>query len=127
MKETKKSRSYLYGKLLATVEDIEKSTIHDDTYQPCTIQFLGHFIQHPLTAANNFILQTKRNSYYQLSPAATEFYEKMIGEIIVELDNFPANEINAPLDGSYLLGFYAQKDKINIDKENNKEIFAKER
>lgn len=48
-------------------------------------------------------------------------YEKLIGEIMAVISEFPDNEYNKPLSETYLLGYYLQKNSLYAKKENDTE------
>ena len=42
----------------------------------------------------------------------------MIGQIMEEIDKFPENQRNRPLEPSYLMGYYLQRRALYQKKEN---------
>ena len=49
------------------------------------------------------------------------YYERIIGEIMEMLSQFPAEELNRPLSETYLLGYYLQRNNLYQKKEKSQE------
>ena len=62
--------------------------------------------------------QVKRGYYRRLTNGQRTYYEKLIGQIMEQLSEYE-EETNKPLEDSYLLGYYLQKNELYTSK--NKE------
>lgn len=119
-----KDRSYLFGRLLAVLEHVEKSTYGpEDTRETNAVRLHNAFVHHPMYTWK--VIEDSLNPYYQqLSPGAREYHKKIIQEITEILDsNYSAETLNRSLEETYLLGYYLQRAefyKKKDAKETNK-------
>ena len=63
----------------------------------------------------------KKAYYPQLKPASRMYYERIIGDIMEMLSQFPAEELNHPLSETYLLGYYLQRNHLYQKEEKKQE------
>lgn len=126
-------RDYLYGRLLAIADDIEsrarfkQGKTKDEVSATNAIRYMTAFAQNPFRTWNLLFTQQLNPYIQQLSGA--DWHMSLIREIMCKFK--PREyESNVPLDGLYLLGFFAQKQKIfeerskkkankDVDKEEN--------
>lgn len=117
-----KDRSYLYGRLLAVYDKMER-----DTYQrgeerdTNAIKIQSIYAKRPRYGQR--ILEERIIPYKRrLKDSSKIYYERLIGEIT---DSFSADDknINSRLDDTYILGFYHQRNDFYKSKseENNRE------
>ena len=120
LEENRTDRDYLYGRLLAIADAIESSARYkqgnskDDIRATNAIRYMTAFSQHPFRTWS--ILWNQLNSYIQQLNGA-DWYLTQIGNI-KELFGKGDFESNSSLDGKYLLGFFAQRQKL---RSNNKQ------
>ena len=116
LEEDKKDRSYQFGRLLAVMEQIEKSSYDStDTRETNAIRLQQKFVQRPLYTAEKVIEKLNAAYFPQLnrkSPGLKISYEKLIGEIMEKISQFSEDEWNKPLSETYLLGYYLQKNAL---------------
>ena len=62
--------------------------------------------------AKTIIEQLKKSYLSRLSPRLRTYYDRLIGEIFEKIDSHPANQQNAPLKETYILGYYLQKNAL---------------
>lgn len=119
----RKNRSYQYGRLLAVMEKAERDTYKDnEKREPNAIRYQSRFVRSPQNAEATIMLQLKTAYYPQLSPATRVFYEKLIEEIKFEISECQ-EKWNAPLEDTYLMGYYLQKRELyQKDNEQKEEI-----
>ncbi len=101
-------RSYLFGRLLAVAEAVERSTYDDkETREPNAIRLQSVFVQRPLYTWS--VLKDRLIPYYEkLPPRLREYYRKEIAEIADKLS--PNDEtLNRKLEETYVLGYYHQR------------------
>ncbi len=114
-------RSYLFGRLLAVCEKVERSTYQQgENREPNAIRLQSAYVNHPLQTWKT--LEGLLNPYFQkLYPGSREYYRQLISEIIVSLQDSDQNMLNQGLKETYLLGYYLQRDALNKKKEAQEE------
>lgn len=116
--ENNHDRSYLFGRLLAVAEQVERSTYSlDEKREPNAIRMQSVFSQRPLYAWR--ILEEALNPYYQrLAPGLRYYYRNITQEIT---ENLPAgdSDLDKKLDDVYLLGYYHQRSAMTKKKDKN--------
>jgi CRISPR-associated protein Csd1 len=115
--EGRKTRSYLYGRLLAVAENIERFALDEsgETRDTSASRYMQRFADHPL---QTWLVISKNLKPYETrlrSKEATVGFLKrrqdLIGQIsdLFETDDFIKQ---AQLDGEFLLGYYCQRQKL---------------
>lgn len=66
----------------------------------------------------NLEKQVEQVIYRDFAREAVYFIKNMIGQIMEEIDKFPENQRNRPLEPSYLMGYYLQRSALYQKKEN---------
>lgn len=109
----KKDRSYQYGRLLAVLEKEERDTYssEEEGRETNAIRIQSVFVKRPQYASRILIEQIKRAYSQRLSARSKVYYEKLIGEIMEQLATF-CDELDKPLEDTYLLGYYMQKNAL---------------
>ena len=87
----------------------------DEDREPNAIRMQSVFTQRPQYASRMIWEQVKRGYYRRLSIGQRTYYEKLIGQIIEQLSNYE-KEANKPLEDTYLLGYYLQKNELYTSK-----------
>lgn len=120
LNEQEKNRSYLFGRLLAVAEKVERSTYGaDENREPNAIRMQTMFSQRPMQTFRR--LDTKLEPYYRrLSPGLRQYYRNLVQEIFAGIDQEDP-ELNKKLEDVYLLGYYHQRSALYPKKENAKE------
>jgi len=123
--ETCTNRSYLYGRLLAVAEKIERSTYDkDETRTTNAERYMQQFSRTPMRTWE--IIRRNTQIYLnQLKPSSREFYKNLYSEIDGLFIDY-AYEKKGALDGRFLLGYdcqrealkYRKNDNINVDTTN---------
>ena len=118
----KKDRSYQYGRLLAVLEKAERDTYdNDEKREPNAIRMQSVFVQRPGYAAKIIIDQVKTAYYPRLKPGQRVYYEKLIGEIMQVISETGDESYNKPLEETYILGYYLQKNSFYTKKTEAEE------
>lgn len=118
-------RDYLYGRLLAIADKIESSARYkqgktrEDDRATNAVRYMTAFSQHPFRTWNMLFTQQLNPYIQQLNGAG--WYLNLIGDI-KQLFETGAFENDAPLDGRYLLGFFAQRQELRKKYESDKNI-----
>ena len=70
------------------------------------------------TPANAFAKVLRQNQYYmkKLSPGMEIVYDRMIGEVMANIKEFP-NHLTQIEQGCFCLGYYHQKKELYTSKE----------
>lgn len=111
-----KNRSYLFGRLLAIAEKVERDTYNaGEDREPNAMRIQTVFSRRPLYAWR--ILEEQLNPYYRrLSPGAKQYYKRLTGEIVNALQE-SSEDLNRPLEDVYLLGYYSQRQAFYTKNE----------
>lgn len=133
LKPDKKDRSYQYGRLLAVFEKAEQDANKEDKERETNaIRMQSVFVRAPLHVAMNVDQQLKRAYFRRLKPWQRLGYNKLVGEIMDQIHEFPEEHWNRPLEDSYLMGYYLQRNELyksrkeNDTEEKNDEHFAEQ-
>ena len=111
------NRSYLFGRLLAIADTVERSTYtNEDARETNAMRMQKAFALRPMATWR--VLEDKLEPYYrQLRFGQRQYYRNLTGEILDKLS--PAdNTLNQKLEDVYLLGYYHQRAYRN--EKNNK-------
>lgn len=119
----RKDRSYQFGRLLAVMDKIEKDACDEPERTTNAMRLQATFLHRPAYASQIIIEKLKRGYYRRLRPGLATMWEKMIGEIMenIQQADDPAM-IDKPLTETYLLGYYSQKNALYIKKNNKKNV-----
>ncbi len=114
-------RSYLFGRLLAICEKVERATYdRSETRAPNAIRLQAAYVNHPLQTWKT--LDGLLNPYFRkLTPGLSEYYKNLISEVLMLLQDEDEWKLNHELDAKYLLGYYLQRAELNRKKEIQKE------
>lgn len=110
----REDRSYQFGRLLAVLDYAEgKTYARKDKKARDTnaMQLQTMFTERPMKAMS---LITKAVLPYlnKLPKPVRDVVESLRDEIMLLLNDMPANKLNRPLEPTYLLGFSAQRDEL---------------
>ncbi len=111
-------RSYLYGRILAILEYVERSAYSKgENREPNAIRMQTVFAQRPLHTEK--LLEERLEPYYKkLSPALRIWCRNQLGEIHGAFRQEDWDSMDAPLDGKYLLGYYHQRNDLYTSKKD---------
>lgn len=112
-----KDRSYLFGRLLAVCEMVERRTYdRGETRDPNAIRLQSAYVNHPMQTWK--ILEGLLNPYFQkLRPGSREYYRGLVSGIVSSFREEDAGILNQGLKEDYLLGYYLQRAELNKKKE----------
>lgn len=102
------NRSYLFGRLLAIAEIVERSTYSkEEERETNAMRMQKAFALRPMATWR--MLEEKLEPYYKrLEYGLRQYYRKIAGEIFDKLSPLDA-DLNHKLDDIYLLGYYHQR------------------
>ena len=114
-------RSYLFGRLLAVCESVERMTYDKgEARDPNAIRLQSAYVNHPMQTWKT--LEGMLNPYFQkLKPGSREYFRRLIAEIVSAFEEEDTQRLNQELKESYLLGYYLQRAELNKKKEEKKE------
>ncbi|CUN86219.1 type I-C CRISPR-associated protein Cas8c/Csd1 [Eubacterium sp. am_0171] len=106
-------RSYLFGRLLAVLEKVERLTYdRDEKREPNAIRLQSAYVNHPMQTWK--VLTDQLNPYLQkLHPEARKKYKDMITDIVTALEEKDEQQLNRGLEETYLIGYYLQRAELN--------------
>lgn len=110
-------RSYLFGRLLAVLEYVERITyVRGEDRDPNAIRLQSAYVNHPMRTWKT--LNDLLRPYFQkLNPGAREYYQRLISEITGSFREEDGEYMNTELKETYLLGYYLQRAELNITKD----------
>jgi CRISPR-associated protein Csd1 len=116
--ETRKTRDYLFGRLLAIADDLEEIALYKAKENRATnaARYMQQFSQRPY--------QTWKQLHEALTPymvrlGGAHYYKNLMAQVINL--NPKALEGNMPLTGEYLLGYYCQRQKLFDDRKERRQ------
>jgi CRISPR-associated protein Csd1 len=114
--ETRNSRDYLYGRLLAIADVLEERALYKNEQKRATnaARYMQQFSQSPF--------RTWKQIHDSLGPSilrlgGAHYYKNLIAEVSSLFAPADFNS-NKPLSGEYLLGYYCQRQKLTEKKDN---------
>lgn len=111
-----KDRSYLFGRLLAIADVLERSALNADEKRATNaIRYMNSFARHPERTWK--IIQESLQPYQARLGSRAYYFSKLIDEVASMFDYDDFN--NKPLTGKFLLGFYSQRHELYQKKEVN--------
>ena len=115
---TNKNRDYLFGRLLAVADVLERSALDKSEDRPTNaIRYMNAFARHP--SRTWMTIQANLQPYLMKLRTKATYFTKLIDEIGSELEIDEFND--KPLSPVYLLGFYSHRHELyksKKDKEN---------
>lgn len=128
LNENNTDRSYLFGRLLAVYEMVERITYdRGETRIPNAIRLQTAYVNHPLQTLK--ILEEMMIPYFRkMPPGRREYYKSMVSGIFETFRDEDAQKMNQGLGGTYLLGYYLQRAELKIRKNggDKNEQFAEQ-
>jgi CRISPR-associated protein Csd1 len=109
--ETRNTRDYLYGRLLALADHIEESALRKAKEKRATnaARYMQQFAQHPFRTWNQI---HSALTPYMVRLGGAGYYKSLISDV-KDLFVNPEDFMNdKPLSGEYLLGYYCQRQKL---------------
>lgn len=109
-----KDRSYLFGRLLAVADVLERGALgKDETRATNAIRYMNLFAKNPSRTWKT--IQESLQPYQAKLGTKSTYLSKLIDEISDQFDIDDFN--NTPLTEKYLLGFYSQRRELYKKKE----------
>jgi CRISPR-associated protein Csd1 len=109
--ETRNTRDYLYGRLLAIADVLEERTLSDaEKNRPTNAtRYMQQFSQRPFRTWKQ--VHELLTPYLMRQGEKASYYKSLIGQVetLFTPEDFISNK---PLTGEYLLGYYCQRQKM---------------
>lgn len=117
-----RDRSYLFGRLLAVLEQAEAATYgKEDRRETNALRRLTRYTQQPMHTAR--ALYEKRNPYLNRlmrnKPGLYRQYRALFDQLFGLLDELEHTSLNEPLEDVYLLGYSSQRSALFTKQEQN--------
>lgn len=114
-------RSFQFGRLLAVMERGESDYYSktQETRQTNAIKFMSEYRQRPWFVFERLNRQLHQAYLNRIAPWQANRYERLVGEIVGILGEFPEAELNKPLEDTYLMGYELQRNDFFTRKEND--------
>ena len=122
----KRDRSFQFGRLLAVMERGEADYYYktQEKRQTNAIKFMSEYKQRPWFVFERVNRQLHQAYLNRIDPWQASRYERLVGEIVGILGQFPEEDLNKPLDDIYLMGYELQRNAFftkNETEENETE------
>ncbi|MEG2051161.1 MAG: type I-C CRISPR-associated protein Cas8c/Csd1 [Oscillospiraceae bacterium] len=116
--EKSTDRSYLFGRLLAVAEKVERSTFkYGETRITNAERYMQQFSRTPFRTWE--LIRINTQIYLkQLNPSSREYYKNLFAKI-TELFNDGSFEEKKALDGKFLLGYDCQRTALKYNKNDD--------
>lgn len=106
-------RDYLFGRLLAVADVLERRALGDETRSSNAIRYMNSFSMHP--ERTWMVIQKSLQPYQARLGTKATYLSRIIDEVA---SKFKMDEFNnKPLSGKYLLGFYSQRHELYQKKD----------
>lgn len=121
-----RDRSYLFGRLLAVFEKVERASYDRlESRETNAIRLQSAYVNHPFQTWKT--LESLLKPYFQkLRPGQRERYKDLIGEITELFQEEDEPIMNQGLKENYLLGYYLQRAELNRKNNEKKEELESE-
>ena len=118
---SRKDRSFQYGRLLAVMERAELDYYRktNESRQTNAIKFMAEYRRRPFSVFERINRHLHQAYLNRIDERSAGRYEKLVGEIFAILRDFPEEELNKPLDDTYLMGYELQRNAFYV--KNNSE------
>lgn len=118
LNETRDTRDYLFGRLLAIADVMEERTLSDAEKKRPTnaTRYMQQFSQRPFSTWKQ--IHELLTPYFMRLGEKASYYKRLIGEVenLFNPEDFIENK---PLSGEYLLGYYCQRFKMYEKKDKS--------
>lgn len=117
----KRDRSFQYGRLLAVMErgEMDYYSKTEETRQTNAIKFMSEYRQRPWFVFERVNRQLHQAYLNRIDPWQAARYERLVGEIVAILGEYPEGELNKPLEDTYLMGYELQRNAFFAKKETD--------
>ena len=120
-----KNRSYLFGRLLAIMEVMEQKAMYtggsnDEERLTNAKKLWNAYTRRPAITYDRLFKKLMQGYVGKLKPGTRNYFEKEIMEIVNALQKLDGFD-NRPLKEEYLVGYYAQREKMMKSKEKENE------
>ncbi len=117
----RRDRSFQFGRLLAVMErgEVDYYSRSQESRQTNAIKFMTEYRQRPWFVFERINRQLHQAYLNRIEPWQSNRYERLVGEIVAILGEFPEETLNKPLEDTYLMGYELQRNTFFTRKETN--------
>jgi len=114
-------RSYLFGRLLAVMEKVERDTYDsNEDREPTAVRLQSAYCSNPFRMMS--VIHGRLEPYFrQLKPKSRSFYKNIISEIMDKLADIDESALKKALEPAYLLGYYNQRLDLYTSQKDKQE------
>ena len=119
----KRDRSFQYGRLLAVMDRAEQDYYYktQEKRQTNAIKFMNEFRLRPFSVYERVNRHLHQAYLNRVEPWQADRYERLTGEIMEIIREFPEDELNKPLSDLYLMGYDLQRNAFFEKNETSEE------
>ncbi len=119
----KRDRSFQYGRLLAVMDRAEQDYYYktQEKRQTNAIKFMNEFRLRPFSVYERVNRHLHQAYLNRVEPWQADRYERLTGEIVEIIREFPEDELNKPLSDLYLMGYDLQRNAFFEKNETSEE------
>lgn len=119
----KRDRSFQYGRLLAVMDRAEQDYYYktQEKRQTNAIKFMNEFRLRPFSVYERVNRHLHQAYLNRVEPWQADRYERLTGEIMESIREFPEDELNKPLSDLYLMGYDLQRNAFFEKNETSEE------
>jgi CRISPR-associated protein Csd1 len=116
--ETNKSRDYLFGRMLAIADVLERTALgREEKRATNAVRYMNAFAQRP--ARTWTIIQSNLQPYQVKMGTDAGYYNRLLDQVGAQLQS--EDFTDRPLGGLYLLGFYSQRQDLHTSRKDKEQ------
>lgn len=110
--------AYRCGRLFAVLEKIQKDSVEGDLNRTIRDAYFSSACSRPAIVFPR-LMQLSQNHQKKLSEQSQVYYQKLLGEIMSELDGQYPTLLSLEEQGKFIIGYYQQNRALYTKKEEN--------
>lgn len=120
LNEQNKNAAYLCGRLFAVLEKVQRDSAQEELNKTIKDSFFSSACATPGVVFPRLI-KLSQNHLSKLEKGPETYYNRLIGEVLADLKEFPAT-LSLEEQGKFILGYYQQNTALYTKKENKTEV-----
>ena len=120
LNEQNKNAAYLCGRLFAVLEKVQRDSTPGELNKTIKDSFFSSACATPGVVFPRLI-KLSQNHLSKLEKGPETYYNRLIGEVLADLNEFPAT-LSLEEQGKFILGYYQQNTALYTKKENKTEV-----
>ncbi len=125
LEENRRTRDYLYGRLLALADRLEEYALSKSGEKRATnaARYMQQFANRPNKTWQQ--IETALSPYLARLGGRAIWYKDLVDEVMGKFDSVESFTLDKPLTGEFLLGYHCQREKLKPSKkEENQDDFS---